>query len=162
MEEVKKEQAVEKREEVAVPKKVPYFHAEKSRFTSMSLPPQFRPSSRLAKIFAAIFVIAIIISLVQFPLSAFTAGNVNVQIGIGMPWAFFTISMASPESNPFNFIALILDLLIYLVIAYAIDITLNFIAGSFSQLGVKRSVELYSIKQKFREAQDIKDSSKII
>jgi hypothetical protein len=88
-----------------------------------TLPKELVPSGNVGYILGAIFVIVIIIGALQFPFSSMLSGNANVEIKIGIPWPFLVFNLADASELPLKWWGLIFDLIIYSLIAYAIDIS---------------------------------------
>ena len=112
----------------ATPKKVNYQYAGKENIGEVvrkTIPKQLIPTKRIGAIFGGVFILVLIIAAFQFPLGALMSGQTEVEISVGYPIPFLNLS--ETEGSPTNPVYLILDLLIYLVLAYAIDITINLI-----------------------------------
>jgi hypothetical protein len=95
-----------------------------------AIPKQFIPTSRLSAIFGGIFVAVLLLTLLQFPFKEMMAGNIDVIIEIGFPWHFFEFGLATISEFPLRIPALFGDLLLYLILAYAIDVIINFVANN--------------------------------
>lgn len=90
------------------------------------IPKQFTPTKRLPTIFGSIFLLVAIIALFQFPYGSLMSGNTDITIKIGYPLILLEIKMSGNGSTVY-IKNLILDLLLYMVIAYLIDITITLI-----------------------------------
>lgn len=88
---------------------------------------EMKPTSRFAKIFSFLFLIVVIIGLFNMPFASLFSGNENAKIKIGIPWAFFNLSIMNPESMPFNLLGLLGDILFLFFVAYCIDISIKVI-----------------------------------
>jgi hypothetical protein len=111
-----------------IPKKAEYTYAGKetiSEIIGRSIPKQLIPTKRVGTIFGIIILAVIILALFQFPYSSLMSGNTDVTINIGYPWTFIEFDL-SGETTP-KITGLILDILLYLILAYAIDISINLI-----------------------------------
>jgi len=58
------------------------------------------------------------------------AGNANVSITVGIPKTFLEFNLMNPEEPPVKIGGLIIDLLLYLFLAYAIDVILNLVMNN--------------------------------
>lgn len=94
---------------------------------------KIKPTSLTAYTFEVVFLTALIIGLTQFPLSEFMSGNLNVNISFGWPFSFFELNVSSPGAFPIKIMGGLLDLLIYLVISYAFDLIVSFIARAYKK-----------------------------
>lgn len=112
-----------------------------------SLPEGAQPTAWTPKIFGAIFVIVILIGALSFPFTGILGGNTKIAITIGYPLVFLELKLYDPEANPMNMINLIADLLIYIFLAYAIDIGINMFMHS---KWVKSKEELKGVPQQYR------------
>ncbi len=125
-----------------------------------SIPPQLTPTNRISWIIGAIFVVVIIIGALNFPLGALMNGDLDIKFAIGYPMDFFVLNLQNAEEIPFKFAGLAVDTLIYLLIAYAIDVTINvFLSSSMvKSLSDKKETkpEKYQIPQQ-TTSQPIKD-----
>jgi hypothetical protein len=93
---------------------------EKSAF-----PRELKPTKKTNYIFIAILVVVLLWGFIQFPWGSVFSLEQEVQIKLGYPMAFFYLDLMNPEGFPFKFGGLIVDLLIYVIIAYIIDVVLN-------------------------------------
>lgn len=114
-------------------KKVDYEDASKKPLIETikgTAPRQLFPTKRFPKILGAIFVLVLIISGLQFPFSSIISGNMDVTINIGYPLSFLELAIQDKGSSPFLPINLLLDLIIYAILAYIIDISLKLILNT--------------------------------
>ena len=119
--------------EVIKPKEIKYTFAGKEsalQTLARSIPKELKPTKKTGYIFGTIFVIVVVIALFQFPLGAMLAGNINISIKVGLPMTFLEFSLIEPSKSPAKINGLIIDLLLYLFIAYAIDVILNLIINN--------------------------------
>jgi hypothetical protein len=113
--------------------KIKYKYAGNESITQIianAIPKQFIPTSRLSAIFGGIFVAVLLLTLLQFPFKEMMAGNIDVIIEIGFPWHFFKFGLATISESPLKIPALLGDLLLYLIIAYAIDVIINLVTNN--------------------------------
>lgn len=112
-------------------KKVSYRFAGHESLIGMLkkiLPKEFFPSKRLELIFGIVFLVIIFLGLIRFPLQSLMTGDTNAEIAIGFPFfKFLVFDMVEPENFPLRIPALLIDMVIFLVIAYFIDIVINFV-----------------------------------
>jgi hypothetical protein len=110
------------------------------------LPHQLIPTARFAKILEIIFIAVIILGILQFPLGKLLAGGTEITTEIGYPWIFLQLNIQSAE-NPLLLLNLLLDFIIYLLLAYIIDISINII---LSARIIKSEKELKKIPEVFK------------
>jgi hypothetical protein len=91
---------------------------------------EFIPTDRFASILGVIFLLVVILALIQFPFGRLLSGDVNIVSKIGWPWPFLELKIMNPEENPLRALNLFYDMIIYLLISYAIDVIINFILNS--------------------------------
>jgi len=116
--------------EKVTPQKVSYKYAGKeslSKSIGKAVPKQLIPTKRVGTIFGAIFILVLIIAAFQFPFSAIMSGNIEATIQVGYPWRFLELELSETSSSPIKPLGLLLDLIIYIILAYGIDIALNLI-----------------------------------
>ena len=95
-----------------------------------SIPKELVPTKRTGYIFGAIFLLVIIIGLFNFPLSEMMAGNTNASMDVGLPMVFLRFNLMDIAEPPVKMGGLIIDLLLYLFIAYAIDVIINLVMNN--------------------------------
>ena len=112
-------------------KKVEYKYAGGGGNT---IPDSFRailkrlaPTDRMAVILGFIFLAVIILALFQFPFSKLISGDMNVEVKAGYPWPFLKLGLIDPES-PLQLKELFLDLIVYIILAYIIDMFIKIIS----------------------------------
>ena len=130
-----------------------YYKAEKFTFSDFRkiLPPQLIPTKRFSYIIGTIFILIIIIGLFNFPLGSMMAGNLKVKFAVGFPMDFFVIDLQNTETLPIRFFGLFIDTIIYLFVAYAIDVAISiFLSSNFYSDIVKPKAttkpEVYKVK----------------
>lgn len=115
---------------VQKPKPVNYKYAGKESLAQIigkSIPKQFIPTKRIGSIFGLIFLLVIIIAAFQFPFGSLMSGNIDLTIKMGYPLPFLELELKETDTSPLKPINLILDILLYIILAYAIDVALNLI-----------------------------------
>jgi len=113
-----------------VPKKIIYEQASKetiSQIIGKTIPKQLIPTKKFGTIFGAIFILVLIIAVFQFPFGSFLSGNVDITIKVGFPLTFLELELVETDKSPLRLLNLILDMLIYIILAYGIEIILNLI-----------------------------------
>jgi large-conductance mechanosensitive channel len=96
-----------------------------SKTVGSTIPTELIPTKKTNWIFGIIFILIIFIGIAQFPLGKLLQGNIDVKISFGIPWTFLEFDLENAETMPFKFGGLIGDMLIYVLIAYAIDVAIN-------------------------------------
>lgn len=116
-------------------KQTEYLQADKIKISDIKtkLPKELIPTKKTEYIFGGIFLLVLILSLFQIPFSSLLAGNLDQTISIGMPLPFLEFHMAEPETFPLHFLNLLIDLILYFVVSYSIDITINIFLKSSSK-----------------------------
>jgi hypothetical protein len=110
-----------------------YGYANKEKISETirkAMPKEFIATNRFAKILGLIFLIIIIMGLSQFPLEKLLSGDSDITISIGEPWIFLEFGIMNPEAPPLKPTNFLLDLILYLIISYIIDICINFITNT--------------------------------
>lgn len=98
-----------------------------------SIPKEMIPTKRLGYFLGAIFLVVVVIGLFKFPLGKMmntTEPELDINLSIGEPWPFFQLQLLRPEESPIRLGGLLGDLLIYIFVAYLMDVLLNFILGA--------------------------------
>lgn len=85
------------------------------------------PNEKMITGFVLVIMVILAITALNFPFNSFLMGTQGVSASIGYPFAFLIIN-TSQESN-LDVVSLILDLLIYLIIAYIINTFLNLLGN---------------------------------
>jgi len=83
------------------------------------------PTKRLSAILGAIFILVLLLGFLQIPYDSVLSGNMDFTIQIGYPLTFLDFGFSNATTFPLKIPALLLDFLIYLILAYAIDILIN-------------------------------------
>lgn len=122
-----------KRESIPAPKNVKYISADKesiSQLIARKFPRELIPTKRIDTIFGLVFIFVLLISAAQFPFGTLISGKSDVVIGIGFPLHFLEFNALTSGDSPTLPINLLIDLLLYLIAAYIIDISLNLIISN--------------------------------
>ncbi|MCD4771138.1 hypothetical protein K8R30_01845 [archaeon] len=85
------------------------------------------PTDRMAVILGFIFLAVIILALFQFPFNKLISGDMNVEVKAGYPWPFLKLGLIDP-SSPLQLKELFLDLIVYIILAYIIDMFIKIIS----------------------------------
>ena len=91
-----------------------------------TFPKELIPSNRTGSFLGSIFVVVIVASLFKFPLNEFLSGNLEVQVGVGYPWSFLVFDLLNPMKSPLMIKEFIWSLLLYLFVAYLIEVFINY------------------------------------
>ncbi len=92
----------------------------------------FEPTKSTEYIFSILLVSSLLISLTIFPISSlFNPGDSEVEFKVGFPWPFFEVSTNNSNDSPLKFFGLLGDMLIYLLIAYILNVLINVISLKF-------------------------------
>ncbi len=103
----------------------------------IKLPSYFNATKRTNTIFLGLFILALLISLFQFPMGKIMKGETDVQFNVGWPMTFLVFDFENSEGSPFKLAGLFVDLMVYLLIGYIIDVL---IALSWKTLKEKNKV----------------------
>lgn len=87
------------------------------------IPKHLLPTKRLATILGLVFFAVIAFALIQLPYGEIIKGNFEIKIGYPLPFLDFGIDTA--ETLPVKPLNLTIDLIIYLIISYIIDVVLG-------------------------------------
>jgi len=91
-----------------------------------TIPEVLFPTERFAGIMGIIFLAVIVMAAVQFPLQKLMSGETDITIEIGYPYPFLELKILNPNEPPLRLNNLIIDIIIYLLISYALDVAINF------------------------------------
>ncbi|MBC8495937.1 hypothetical protein H8D36_07310 [archaeon] len=111
-------------------KGVEYIQSEKFSLKEFKkvIPKDLIPTKKMTYALAGILIIVLIYNFSQFPLSNFLSMqslDEKLIFEIGWPKPMFVLDFFNPETFPLNFNGIFVDFLIYLVLAYLIDVVLN-------------------------------------
>lgn len=100
----------------------------KENKTSKKLKKIFTPDKKITSAFVLIFIVVIIVAAMNFPIGAFMSGNMEATINVGIPLTFLEFKLSGSGSSFFieNFI---IDLLLYSLLAYILNVALNFLTS---------------------------------
>ena len=137
-----------------IKKQVDYHSADKLSWRDYFkvVPRELIPTKRMNWIFGAIFIVVIIIGLFQTPwgsLFSFSGGAMpEGVVEIGFPWTFVEFDLGDPSKIPFKIGGLFFDLMLYLVVAYLIDVVISVfmmhVVGNIKK--DNKSVKLYQVQ----------------
>jgi len=100
-----------------------------------TLPKEFTPTKRTGEILGWIFLGAIILGLLRFPVDSIFSENMETDaIKIGIPLAFLKFDLVDADSFPLLIFGLIVDILFYIVLAYLVDILINYMDSQAKSL----------------------------
>lgn len=108
---------------------VEYQSIGTSRFRSFfqhSFPKEMIPSNRTGTFLGGIFILVIIAALLNFPLNSFLKGDLSIPIEVGVPWSFLVFDLLNPTASPLKIKEFTWSILLYLFIAYLIEVAINY------------------------------------
>lgn len=130
----------EKKEEKVIisssfnPRKIDYPYATKRSFREFMrdvIPPEFIPTEVMGYVFGGLFLLVLLLSLFFVPYGQILQGNItNVNLTAGIPMHFVTLQLENPDRFPVGgkeIIGLLVDSLVFLIIAYIINVIFNYI-----------------------------------
>lgn len=88
------------------------------------VPKYLIPTKRLATILGGVFFAVIALALIQLPYDEILKGNFEISVGFPMHFLVFEIE-ATGDELPLKPIGLIVDLLLYLILSYIIDVIIS-------------------------------------
>lgn len=93
-----------------------------------SLPDYLIPTKRLSTILGTIFLAVILLALVQLPYDEILSGNLEIKVGF--PLTFLDFGIDAEEELPLLPLNLILDIIVYLILSYIIDVFISFMINA--------------------------------
>lgn len=114
-------------EEKTSAKEIKYIDSTKktlSELIGQILPKEFIPSDRIGGILGVVFLGVILLALITFPYGSLLSGDMNAKIDIGYPYPFLELGVSESPILIYNSI---IDLTIYLILSYIIDVFLNLV-----------------------------------
>lgn len=116
------------------PPGIKYKHISKTSISELikkTVPKELIPTKKTGYVLGVIFLIVIIYGLISFPFGKMLSGTVEgLEIKIGVPFAFLVFDLMNPENTPIKINGLLLDLIIYLILSYAVDVAINLTLNS--------------------------------
>lgn len=116
------------------PPKIKYHQAGKESLLETikkSVPKEMIPTTKTGYIIGLIFLLVIIYGIATFPFGKMMSGSLEgLEIKIGLPWPFLVFDLMNPTSAPIRLGGLIWDIIIYLILSYAIDVGINLVLNS--------------------------------
>jgi len=88
------------------------------------LPKEFIPTTLMNNALIGIVLLVIIIGMISFPFGGLMNRNTDSIFGVGWPWIFLNFGLADAGSLVY-WGNLILDLLVWVVLSYVINVTWN-------------------------------------
>jgi len=111
------------------PQKINYEYVGSKETVSENLgkaiPKQFIPTERTGTIFGFVILAVMVLAVFQFPFGSLMSGNTDIVVNIGYPFSFIEFALTGDSTA--KIVNLLLDLLIYLILAYAIDVIINLV-----------------------------------
>ncbi len=134
------------------PKEIEYHQSEKLSIKDLiiTIPSEFKPNKIMSYSLVIIILLVILTGLAFAPWGAFTdfsSIEKNISIEIGFPWTFFKVELNNPEKLPLKIGNFLLDLLLYLIAAYLINIAINASIKSFKKTKKPKYTQLYNIQK---------------
>jgi len=111
-----------------LPEKIRYSAAGESLLGKLKsdIPKELIPTKLSGYFIMTLFLISLLIAILYFPLDKLLSGDPNLSINVGWPFEFFRLGIANVKKNPLVISGLLLDLLIYSVIAWGLEILYNY------------------------------------
>ena len=95
-----------------------------------TIPKILIPSGKLvSEIFGVIFIIVLLLSI--FGGNIWNVDSSRLSVEIGWPWTFLYLNENVSQALPVNFLNLILDMIVYLVVSYVLAVVFTVILDSF-------------------------------
>jgi len=139
--ESKKEPLAKPKEDeiVDIPKKsIRYRYADKPNIIAAIIrgfPKELKMTYKTGYLLGFIFLFVIIWALATFPYGSFMSGNnLELEIKVGIPYTFLEFSVENPEESPIRIKGLIIDIILYTLIAYIIDVLINYLIKGYHSL----------------------------
>ncbi len=126
---------------------IKYNQPEKFKIADLfrAFPKELKPTSRYNEIFGFVFLAGILISIFFLDFGAFFNATEELTIEVGFPFTFFSINTAVDDTSlPIRWSGLLLDILIYLIVAYAIEVVFN-VAASIKPIKKGEKAKVYDI-----------------
>ncbi len=111
-------------------KRVGYSYAGKESIDDLilkSFPSQLRPTKKTNTYLGIIFLAVLVFAFIEFPYSSLMTGDTDITINVGYPLPFLQFNLIEIEDNPLQFGGLILDLILYIILAYFADVATTLI-----------------------------------
>ncbi len=91
------------------------------------VPREFVPTNKMAVVLGIIFLAVVVLALVQFPFDQLLSGNPDVVVRVGYPYPFLELGVLNMGTSPVRVKNSIIDIILYVLLSYAVDVLLNFI-----------------------------------
>jgi len=128
-------------------------------------PKQMIPTKITGYLLFGFFLLSLLPSLFTFPMGKMLAGDVDFAIEVGYPWPFFVMEILNPQKQPLVVSGFVYDLLLFLLVAYALEIAFNyFITAPFMKSSKERSIMpkwIRNIGEKRRRNYEEKEAKKM-
>lgn len=132
---------------------IKYNQPEKFRLSDLTkaFPKELIPTSRYNEIFGFVFLAGILISIFFLDFGAFFNATEELAIEVGFPFKFFSINTAVDDTSlPIKWGGLLLDILIYLIVAYVIEVVFN-VASAIHPKSKGEKAKVYKVPQKINQ-----------
>ena len=146
--------------EVVKIKKPKYEYVGKETITQIigkTFPRQLIPTKRMGAIFGFIFLLVLLMAVFTFPFKSLISGNGEISIAIGYPFPFLNFGLTEEEGSPLRIGGFAIDLILYLIISYAIDVLITLILKN-PFLGSKEEIGKYPIVFKDKKPKNISET----
>lgn len=133
---------------VGLRKKPKYYAADKWSWDDF--PKELKPTIVMGYIIGGFFLLSLALGIFHFPFGAMMAGNGDIKMEFGWPMTFLSMDSVNPETNPILLTGLLIDTLLYIVVAYILNVIVTFFLIRFDiafSENKKYSPKLYKIKK---------------
>ncbi len=125
-----------------------YYKADKFTWDEFvkQIPKELYPSKIMGYLIGMIFILMVIIGAFNFPVSALLSGKLDIKLEIGLPMVFFVLNLENAEEIPIKIGGLLVDSLIYVFVAYCLNVVLNLfiLKNPFANIGKTPNVVVFS------------------
>jgi hypothetical protein len=116
------------------PPKIKYHEASRGSIIESiksSIPKEMIPTTKTGYVLGMIFLLVILYGIATFPFGKMMSGSVEgLEIKIGLPWPFLVFDLMNPATAPIRIGGLIWDIVVYIILSYAVDIAINLFLNS--------------------------------
>jgi|APSaa5957512622_1039677.scaffolds.fasta_scaffold87416_2 hypothetical protein len=126
-----------------------------------TFPPILIPTKRTETYFEVIIAVAILISVIELLSGDIMGGSMGSDINIGYPLPMISMSFEGESDSIFKFGNLVLDFLIYLAIAYMLDILIGLMFQKNTKKKNKHTLKTLKPIKNFTKKDENKDKTNI-
>ena len=145
-----------------------YYAADKLswRDYAATIPRELIPTKRTNYIFGALWLIVVIIGIINIFANVFSGSMfsfsgakspgepaLNLEIEIGLPWPFLRFDFNEVDKFPILIKGLFFDLILYFLVAYALDVLISVFSGVFLNKSKKQKMvraRLYRVEENLK------------